>query len=239
MKAIILAAGRGSRMKNLTNDRPKCLVDLKGKALLDWQLNAIRKAGIEEIGIVTGYKREMLASRGLKEFHNERWAETQMVRSLSCASEWLETDTCIVSYSDIFYESSALELLMNSASDLAITYDPNWLEQWSGRFDEPLDDAETFKLNDKSELIEIGKKPTSLDQVEGQYMGLLRFSPEGWSEVNRLQKSLSKNDQDKIHMTGILQKLISTSQMPIDGVAYEGYWGEVDTVSDLKLYELQ
>ena len=97
MKAIILAAGRGSRMRELTNERPKCLVELKGKSLLDWQLEALREAGIKKIAIVTGYKREMLAYRGLVEFHNTRWAETQMVSSLACAAHWLKTGPCIVS----------------------------------------------------------------------------------------------------------------------------------------------
>ena len=70
MKAIILAAGRGSRMKKLTDELPKCLVELRGKTLLDWQLEALRAAGITEIAIVTGYKREMLTNRGMFDFHN-------------------------------------------------------------------------------------------------------------------------------------------------------------------------
>ena len=102
MKAIILAAGRGSRMKHLTDTQPKCLVELNGKSLLDWQLKALRDAGITEIAIVTGYRRQLLVNRGLIEFYNPRWAETNMVSSLACADEWLTTEPCIVSYSDIF-----------------------------------------------------------------------------------------------------------------------------------------
>ena len=70
MKAIILAAGRGSRMNKLTQDRPKCLVELHGRSLLNIQINTLRDAGISDIGIVTGYKRELLTDRGLVEFHN-------------------------------------------------------------------------------------------------------------------------------------------------------------------------
>ena len=69
MKAIILAAGRGSRMKEMTDSNPKCLVELKGKSLIDWQISALQQAGIHEIGIVI-YKREMLDNKGLTEFHN-------------------------------------------------------------------------------------------------------------------------------------------------------------------------
>ena len=65
MKAIILAAGRGSRMKNMTDERPKCLVELGGKPLLEYQLTALRQAGINEIAVVTGYRRELLVGYGL------------------------------------------------------------------------------------------------------------------------------------------------------------------------------
>ena len=56
MRAIILAAGRGSRMKKLTEMHPKCLIKFKGKSLLDWQIEAIKKVGIENIALVTGTK---------------------------------------------------------------------------------------------------------------------------------------------------------------------------------------
>ena len=109
MRAIILAAGRGSRMGHLTRASPKCLLEFRGKTLLDWQIDAIRSAGIEKIAIVTGYRRDLLLDRGLVEFHNERWAETNMVVSLSRASSWLREAPCVVSYSDIFYSKTGVE----------------------------------------------------------------------------------------------------------------------------------
>ena len=187
MKAIILAAGRGSRMKSLTDERPKCLVELRGKPLLEWQLESLRAAGISDIAVVTGYKRELLAERGLSEFHNPRWAETNMVSSLACAESWLQGEPCIVSYSDIFYSPVAVQSLINSDATLAVTYDPNWLQLWTERFGDPLLDAETFRLTAAHTLAEIGNKPQSVDDVQGQYMGLLRFTPEGWAEVVRLR----------------------------------------------------
>lgn len=236
MKAIILAAGRGSRMKDLTEERPKCLVELRGKALLDWQLEALRAAGITEIAIVTGYKRELLASRGMVEFHNERWAETNMVSSLACAQEWLQAEPCIVSYSDIFYSPMAVQSLMTCAASLAVTYDPNWLELWTQRFGDPLLDAETFRLTPEHTLAEIGNKPTSVDEVQGQYMGLLRFTPEGWAEVLRIRSGLTSEQCDKMHMTGTLQKVIDAGRVAIAAVPYIGEWGEVDSAEDLASY---
>jgi L-glutamine-phosphate cytidylyltransferase len=239
MKAIILAAGRGSRMKNLTDERPKCLVELLGQPLLEWQLAALRKAGIEEIAIVTGYKRELLANRGLAEFHNSRWAETNMVSSLTCADEWLQEEPCIVSYSDIFYGEQAVKSLIECNASLAVTYDPNWLELWTQRFGDPLLDAETFRLNADQTLAEIGNKPKSVEEVQGQYMGLLRITPPGWAEVLRIRAGLMPTECDRMHMTGTLQKVIEAARVPIKAVQYEGEWGEVDSAEDLAAYHTE
>lgn len=237
MKAIILAAGRGSRMKSLTDERPKCMVELRGKTLLEWQLEALRGAGISEIAIVTGYKRELLANQGLVEFHNPRWADTNMVSSLACAEAWLEQEPCIVSYSDIFYSPVAVQSLMTCKASLAVTYDPNWLALWTERFGDPLLDAETFRLTDAGTLAEIGNKPTSVDDIQGQYMGLLRFTPEGWADVVWLRSALTPEQCDKVHMTHTLQQVIEAGRVAIQGVAYTGEWGEVDSAEDLFVYQ--
>lgn len=242
MKAIILAAGRGSRMRQLTNDRPKCLVTLGGIRLLDRQLAALRAAGMTDIGIVTGYRRELLAAhlqgQGVAEFHNPRWAQTNMVSSLEAADGWLAAEPCIVSYSDIFYEPTAVEALMRSLASLAVTYDPHWLRLWQARFTDPLSDAETFRLRSDGTLAEIGNKPESLAQVEGQFMGLLRFTQAGWAEVRRIRASIAESERDRANMTGTLQMVIGAGRVPVHAVPYEQPWGEIDSVEDLSVHEV-
>ena len=237
MKAIILAAGRGSRMKSLTNERPKCLVELHGKPLIELQLDAIRTAGITDIGVVTGYKRELLSIYNTHEFHNPRWAETQMVTSLETASEWLERESCIVSYSDIFYESSAVDCLIKSDGDIALSYDPNWLDLWASRFGDPLLDAETFRIDSHGNIVEIGGNPKEIDDIQGQYMGLLKFTPSGWHEFRNTMDNLDRDIKDQIHMTSALQILINTNRVKVKGVPYLKKWGEIDTQDDLLLYK--
>jgi len=224
-------------MKNLTDERPKCLVEVRGKALLDWQLEALRTAGIVEIAIVTGYKRDLLANRGLVEFHNARWAETNMVSSLTCAENWMRVEPCIVSYSDIFYGPVAVRSLMTCEAALAVTYDPDWQALWTQRFGDPLLDAETFRLTAENTLAEIGMRPTSLVEVQGQYMGLLRFTPEGWSEILRIRGELKSDQRDTMHMTGTLQEVIVAGRVAIAAVPYTGEWGEVDSADDLDAYQ--
>jgi choline kinase len=235
VRAIILAAGRGSRMGQLTAEIPKCLLQLGGKPLLEWQTGALRAAGIDRIAIVTGWKPEQLADRGLETFHNPRWSQTQMVRSLACASEWLAADTCIVSYSDIFYPASAVRGLMGAHADIAITYDPEWLALWSQRFVDPLSDAESFETDAARRVTDIGRKTNDIRKIRGQYMGLLKFTPKGWQTVDDLLARLERQDRDRLDMTSLLQRLVASGH-EIRAVAVDGPWGEVDSERDLALY---
>jgi len=236
MKAVILAAGRGSRMNDLTTEKPKCLVELNGKTLLNLQIDAIRASGINEIGIVTGYKNDLLQQHNLIEFHNPDWENTNMVASLAMASEWLEKSACIVTYSDIFFHSSAITSLVNATAEIALTYDVNWLKLWSLRFENPLDDAERFRMTPQRFLKQIGGRATSLDEIEGQYMGLLRFQPNGWQIFLRAYMDLSSDDRRKIDMTSMINLLVQRSSARVLAVAYEGSWGEIDRPADLNLY---
>ena len=235
MKAIILAAGRGSRMNHLTNDKPKCLIKINGKKLLEWQLEAIREAGINEIGIVTGYKREMLSDYKLTEFFNPDWETSQMFNSLNCAKNWLEQYPCIVSYSDILYNESAIQSIMNSEEEINLTYDINWEKLWRKRFEDPLVDAETFRLNDDGSLAEIGKKPSSINDIQGQFMGLLKFSPNGWKKIEEIIENLNSEEIKKLYMTDILQMLIESNKVRIIPTPYKNFWGEFDSIKDIEI----
>jgi len=236
MRAVILAAGRGSRMKGHTENKPKCLVALAGKSLLQRQVESLRSAGIESIAVVTGYRSQSLSSFGLHEFHNHRWTSTNMVSSLRCARDWLCEDECIVSYSDIFYEPSAIISLSRSPYPLTILYDINWRKAWSGRFANPLDDAESFMFDGDSFVFEIGRKVADFRFVQGQYMGLLKFDPHAWSSAESFLSGLSSPAVDKMYMTELLQGLISSATCRVKALPYSGQWGEIDSPQDLAYY---
>src|ERR1035438_4329416 len=103
MRAVILAAGRGSRMSAFTEDRPKCMVELAHKPLIRRQIAALRGGGVSSIGIVRGYLGNMINIEEATYFENPRWAETNMVMSLVAATPWLESGSVVISYADIFY----------------------------------------------------------------------------------------------------------------------------------------
>ncbi len=234
MKAIILAAGRGSRMNELTSDKPKCMVEFKGRPLLEWQLGALIDSGVKDIGVVCGYKKEKIVDQRISRFFpNNEWESTNMVFSLLCAQEWLSGDDFLVSYSDIFYDAKIVKSLLGSASDISLTYDKNFAELWRSRFSNPLSDLESFRIGDDGFLKKIGGRASSLDEIQGQFMGLLKFTPSGFS---RMREIISAYDIRKLDCTSSLQILIE-SGVKIEGVGIEEMWGEIDNQNDLKLYE--
>lgn len=235
-RAVVLAAGRGSRLGGLTSERPKCLVPVLGRPLLEWQMEALRGAGVEEVGVVRGYMGEMLERPGVRLFDNPRWAATNMVRSLQCAAEWLRDAPCLVSYADLVYFAPTVASLAQSPADIALTFDLNWQAQWEARFGDPLVDAETFAIDAAHRITDIGRKPSSLAEINGQYMGLLKFTPAGWASVERMLDGLAPEAADRLDMTSLLRRLIE-SGVAIVGVGITDVWFEVDSATDIEVCE--
>lgn len=228
--AVILAAGRGSRLGALTDARPKCLVELGGKALLDWQLGALRAAGVDSVHVVVGYRKELIEARGVSTITNAEWATSNMVASLMCAIERL-TPPLIVSYADIVYSPALVRRLLASEHELSITYDLEWRALWERRFEDPLSDAETFRIDADGRVREIGGKPRSVTDVQGQFMGLLKLSASAVAWIQELVAA-QEGARNKLDSTTLLMRLISSGK-PLHGVPTTGGWCEVDDAADL------
>jgi choline kinase len=237
MRGVILAAGRGSRMGDLGDDRPKCMLELAGKPLIEHQMAALRRGGVDEIGVVRGYRAEMIDFPGLGYFSNERWAETNMVMSLAAAAPWLRSGPVIVSYADIFYRSELVRGLAATPGPLSISYDRAWRRLWTRRFSDPLADAETFRIDATGQLLEIGGKTTRMEEIQGQYMGLLKFTPRAWSAIEGLLGKLDPAIADRLDMTGLLRRLLAANEIPVSTFGTDGQWGEIDNPEDVALYQ--
>lgn len=238
MKAILLVAGEGTRLRPYTLDRPKCLVEVDNISLLERQLSVLRTQNIESIVLVGGYKSEMLNGKGSRLKINPRYYETNMVWTLFCAEEELNSDV-IISYGDIVYSKEVLESIMASTADIAITIDKEWESYWRARNEDPLDDAETLKLDPEGRIIEIGQNPKSISEIEGQYMGLIKLSVKGVKQLKDVFHKAIENDGallgksiENAYMTDLLQAVIN-NDIPVYSVPVYGGWVEVDTVDDL------
>ena len=174
MKMIVLAAGQGTRLRPITENIPKCMVNLAEKPIIEWQIENALSMNFKKILVIGGYQAEKISTLGQELLINERFDETNMVYTLSCAGDEL-ADEIVVSYGDIYYESTVLKRVVDSDNDISVVVDLDWLDYWETRFEDPLLDAETLKLGKNSEIIEIGQQIKDLSNVDAQYIGLMKF----------------------------------------------------------------
>lgn len=240
MKAIILAAGQGSRLRPLTDDRPKCMVEYQGKPLIEHVVHALRQNGVADIVVVRGYAPEALRCAGARFYDNPRYASTNMVSTLFCAEPELEGDV-IISYSDIVYSPSVVQRLLAADAELAVVVDRDWRRLWQERMDDPLGDAETLRLDAQGQIVELGKKARSYDEIEGQYIGLLKVAASAWPRLRAFYHGLDRAATydgkrfEQMYMTSFIQAVIDRL-LPVAAVPIHGGWLEVDAPSDLRVH---
>ncbi len=255
MKVIILAAGQGTRLRPMTDDRPKCMVEVNGKSMVERQLETMHSCGIQDkdIIIVAGYCSDVLAEK-LKDTQihliiNEAYETTNMVYSLMCAKDLMESeDDVVVSYGDIIYNTAVFRKILEAQDDMSVIVDDGWHEYWSQRCENPLDDAETLMYDYDSFLMEIGQKTADINKVQSQYIGLMRFKNEGLKAMLSLcaeaeQRSIQgiplwRTDRNykKMYMTDLLQGLIDEGYR-LRAVHIQRGWFEIDDTDDLRLAE--
>lgn len=154
------------------------MVEVKGKPLLDWQIEVAEQAGIKEIVIVKGYLHEKINKTGVSSYINKNFATTNMVETLWCANEEFDEEI-IISYGDIIYELRILKALLESEHKISVVIDKQWESYWGNRFENPLDDAESLRVDSEGKILEIGQKMEDITKIEGQFIGLLKFQGEG------------------------------------------------------------
>ena len=240
MRAIILAAGRGSRLHPYTENCPKCLTDLGGMTMIGRQIATLRDAGVQDIVIVTGYRGDMLALTGTQQVHNPNWETTNMVESLFCAETEFGNDV-IVSYGDIVYEPGVLDALLTSTDDIAVVVDRQWRGYWETRFEDPLRDAESLCLDNDGCITDIGNPVDDIDSIEAQYIGLMRFQGSGVNTLKTARENLrtvtrpwmKKRTVANAYMTDLLMEIILTGNK-VHAIPVDGGWLEIDTVEDFE-----
>ena len=229
MKMVILAAGVGKRLRPLTADKPKCLVKYKDKPIIDYILEANRF--IKDVAIVGGYKfeilKEYLKDKNIKFFENKDYKKTNMFYSLLCARDFFDDDL-IISYGDIIYKKDILKKLIVAEGDFCVVVDKGWKNLWEKRMEDPLIDAETLKIKD-NKIVEIGKKPSSFNDIEAQYIGLMKVSKNIFNRIFKIY--LDKN----AYMTDFIQQLIDERIVDITPVYINGGWMEFDNINDLDI----
>jgi len=241
-KALIIAAGLGSRLKKHTENLPKCMLDFGGKTLLQRQLDSYKKNEIKDISLIRGYKKEKINYKGIKYFENKDYKNNNILNSIFYAEKVINGNI-IISYSDILFDSSVVERTLNSNHDISVVVDIDWRGYYVGRKDHPISEAENVIFNSNNEVEKIGKINTGNEEVHGEFIGMIKLSNRGTEifkeHFHRLKKIYwNKPFQraeifQKAYLTDFIQELVDIG-IKVHCVIIESGWKEIDTVEDYK-----
>ena len=242
-RAVILAAGKGSRLGALTLSKPKCLVEVGGETILSRQLGTLESCGASDISVISGHFGHKISDDRVRNVPNPRFAEMNMVGTLFHSGE-LERDDLdiVVSYGDIVYSTAVLQSLLSSEQNLSVVIDKDWLDIWSVRMANPLEDAETLLLSEDGYITDLGKVPNSIQEIQGQYIGLFKISKSAvsgfasvWHELDRC-RDFDGQDFMNMYMTSYLRELIDRG-WGLEAIPIRGGWFEFDTPEDIAAFQ--
>jgi L-glutamine-phosphate cytidylyltransferase len=229
MKAVILAAGQGTRIRSVHGEHPKCLIEVDNTTILDHQLEALSKAGINDVAIVVGYEKEQIInhvvsrtpsqSQRIHFIENPAFAITNNIYSLWLAFEWLNGDSFIVLNADVIFDADILNTA-GSYAPISMIVDPLWRD-------------ETMKVIIHGDRVTQMSKKISRERFSGTYIGITIFS-----------KAIQARFFDKIRTlisAGRVNEFFNTAvQELVDEGVHVGYtstdglaWAEIDDPMDL------
>lgn len=240
MKAIIIAAGPASRLNPLTNDKPKCLLKIAGKPILEHQIDTLKSCGITDISVIKGYKKEKINYPNLKYYINDNYQNNNILNSLFYAKKEMDSEF-IVMYSDILFDKSVVEELLKSQKDISIVVDTDWQEYYQGRTKHPIEEAENVIIQN-GKIFKIGKH-LKAEESDGEFIGMAKFSKKG-GEVFKKEFQRVKNKYwdkpfqkaetfEKAYLTDMLQEIIERG-IDVYPVKIQKNWWEIDTDQDFE-----
>jgi len=247
IKAIIIAAGMGNRMNHFTKEKPKCMLKVGGKTILDRLIDNLLNCGISNINVVVGYKKEYFDDDRYQCYVNHDYENNNILHSLFYAEEAMDSGF-LFSYSDIIYDGSVIRQMLESNSDIAVAVDCNWLEYYEDRVDHPISEAELVFSEDRKTVTLI-RKDADFKNAFGEFLGVAYFSRKGakilkdvfydllqYYNENSHKTFHTAESFKKAYLTDMLQEIINRGYS-VDLVQIKGNWTEIDIPRDLTVSE--
>ncbi|KYF75511.1 nucleotidyl transferase [Sorangium cellulosum] len=247
MKAVIIGAGRGSRLRHLTEELPKTLVPILGRPMLDSILDALAAGGFRrsDVVFVCGYKAEVIraAYPDLTYVENRDWEQNNILLSLLCAREHLGGGF-VSTYADIVYRPEIVADLVRSPHDVTLACDTDWRRRYVNRSQHPETDAEKLRADAAGRVVEISRRIPS-ESATGEFIGVMKLSARGaarfLSAFDAARAAFSERPEfregrsfRRAYLIDLLQYMLE-SGADLHKVDTHGGYMEIDTLEDASL----
>lgn len=244
---MIIAAGRGSRLKSETDDLPKTLVEVMGRPMLEWVLDAFTAAGLsrKDVVFVCGYRADVIKAR-YPEFTyvtNHDWQNNNILLSLLMARDYLRGGF-VSTYGDIVYEGAVVKKLVDSPAAIALGCDTAWRRRYVGRTEHPETDAEKLRADGKR-VIELSRTIPS-ERADGEFIGVMKLSVDGAGEFlqafDRAERTYAGGpfregrSFQKAYLIDLLAEMLEQGSV-MEREDTRGGYMEIDTLQDLSMSE--
>ena len=239
-KAIIIAAGKGVRLRPFTHELPKSLLNVGKKTIIETQIDNYHSLKVKNINIIVGYKKEKFKLKKVNYFNNLNFEKNNILKSLFCAKKIIKDD-CIISYSDIIFNKSVVKKILNTNWPISIVVDTNWKKNYIGRKHHPHSEAEKVYFNKNDILKRVGKNLT-LAKTNSEFIGMIKLNSIGCDLFKKYyeiaqkkfkgKKFYNSNSFDKAYLTDFMKFLID-SKIDIKCIKIRSGWMEIDTTEDL------
>ena len=250
-RAILIAAGRGKRLGNHTDEIPKSMVQVGAHPILGWVWKAFAAAGVEELVVIRGYRGDVLERfvRGLVPkasfVDNTEWQTNNILLSLAYARPYLD-QPCLLSYSDIIFTPAVARAAVESPAEIGLVIDREFRTIYEGRTEHPLEEGEVSDLMPDGSVARVGKRALPAAEALGEYIGLTKLGARGVAVVANTLDQLAQKYAGRetepfqraasyrnAYLTDLWQQLVDTG-IRIDPIVIDGQWREIDTAQDLE-----
>lgn len=230
MKAVILAAGQGTRIRSVHGERPKCLIEVDESTILDHQLEALYLAGINDVAIVVGYEKEQIkthvnrGNRGSRQriqfLENPAFAISNNIYSLWLATEWLRGDSFVCLNADVVFDPEILRSAVRSPAPISMIVDPLWRD-------------ETMKVIIEGDRVVRMNKKISREEFSGTYIGITVFHYAIQERFFGSMSDLISKGQVNVFFNAAVQELADAG-VHVGFTSTDGLpWAEIDDPLDL------
>ena len=236
MRAIILAAGQGSRLLPLTADRPKCLIDFNGRSLLDWQLDMLARNGVDEALVVTGFREDQieaaLARRQARPGHrgprvttlyNPFYKVADNLGTLWMARDWLDGDVLTLNGDTLVSDALVARVVGAGVDGIAVSVDAK------DAYD--ADDMKVVRGHD-GRLLAIGKRLE--EGVNAESIGFIAYRGDGAARFRReVERVMRTAEGTNVWYLKVVHQLAQRERVETLDISSEE-WGEVDFPEDVE-----